>query len=267
MRSRTEATVRDPRGDCRELPRANRTNADREARGASPGNCDTVRGPASRKPTREAGMIPISRAPLRSARHEGKSHDENEGLGRRRRGETPRPLHHRAPRPGPARRRDRDPLLRRLPLRHPPGPRRVGRRDLPDGARPRDRRPGDRRSATAVTRVRRRRPRRRRLPGRLVPRRATPAAHDTEQFCQKGAAFTYNGTEMDRKTPTYGGYSTRIVVDERFVAEDPGRARPGRAPRRSSAPGSPPTRRSGSGTARRATGSASSASAGSATWR
>jgi uncharacterized zinc-type alcohol dehydrogenase-like protein len=38
-----------------------------------------------------------------------------------------------------------------------------------------------------------------------------------EQFCQRGAAMTYNGTEMDRKTPTYGGYSKQIVVDEAFV--------------------------------------------------
>ena len=38
-----------------------------------------------------------------------------------------------------------------------------------------------------------------------------------EQFCEKGAAFTYNGTEMDRKTPTYGGYSSSIVVDEAFT--------------------------------------------------
>jgi len=38
-----------------------------------------------------------------------------------------------------------------------------------------------------------------------------------EQFCEKGAAFSYNGTEMDRKTPTYGGYSSSIVVDEAFT--------------------------------------------------
>ena len=44
-----------------------------------------------------------------------------------------------------------------------------------------------------------------------------PAASGLEQFCEKGTAFTYNGTEMDRKTPTYGGYSTQIVVDEAFV--------------------------------------------------
>ncbi|HET7754741.1 MAG TPA: NAD(P)-dependent alcohol dehydrogenase [Anaeromyxobacteraceae bacterium] len=40
---------------------------------------------------------------------------------------------------------------------------------------------------------------------------------DLEQFCQKGAAMTYNGTEMDRETPTYGGYSNRLVVAERFT--------------------------------------------------
>jgi uncharacterized zinc-type alcohol dehydrogenase-like protein len=40
---------------------------------------------------------------------------------------------------------------------------------------------------------------------------------DLEQFCEKIAAMTYNGTEMDRKTPTFGGYSDRIVVDERFT--------------------------------------------------
>jgi alcohol dehydrogenase (NADP+) len=41
--------------------------------------------------------------------------------------------------------------------------------------------------------------------------------HDLEQFCQKGAAFTYNGTEMDRKTPTFGGYSKQVVVTEGFA--------------------------------------------------
>jgi uncharacterized zinc-type alcohol dehydrogenase-like protein len=40
---------------------------------------------------------------------------------------------------------------------------------------------------------------------------------DLEQFCEVGGAFTYNGTEMDRRTPTYGGYSARVVVHEDFV--------------------------------------------------
>jgi uncharacterized zinc-type alcohol dehydrogenase-like protein len=38
-----------------------------------------------------------------------------------------------------------------------------------------------------------------------------------EQFCEKGSAFTYNGTEMDRTTLTYGGYSSSVVVDEAFT--------------------------------------------------
>ncbi|MFI5181907.1 MAG: NAD(P)-dependent alcohol dehydrogenase [Thermoanaerobaculia bacterium] len=48
-----------------------------------------------------------------------------------------------------------------------------------------------------------------------------PCKRNLEQFCLKGAAFTYNGTEMDRKTPTYGGYSTEIVVTERFTLKIP----------------------------------------------
>jgi uncharacterized zinc-type alcohol dehydrogenase-like protein len=38
-----------------------------------------------------------------------------------------------------------------------------------------------------------------------------------EQHCQKHVSFTYNGTEQDRKTPTFGGYASDIVVDERFA--------------------------------------------------
>ena len=44
---------------------------------------------------------------------------------------------------------------------------------------------------------------------------------DREQFCLRACAFTYNSTEMDRKTPTYGGYSTQIVVTEKFVLRIP----------------------------------------------
>jgi len=44
---------------------------------------------------------------------------------------------------------------------------------------------------------------------------------DLEQFCHKGAALTYNGTEMDRKTLTYGGYSAQLVVTERFALKIP----------------------------------------------
>jgi alcohol dehydrogenase (NADP+) len=38
-----------------------------------------------------------------------------------------------------------------------------------------------------------------------------------EQYCIKGSAQTYNSTEMDRKTPTYGGYSNKYVVDEQYA--------------------------------------------------
>jgi uncharacterized zinc-type alcohol dehydrogenase-like protein len=38
-----------------------------------------------------------------------------------------------------------------------------------------------------------------------------------EQFCKVHCAVTYNGTEMDKTTPTYGGYSDKIVVDEDYA--------------------------------------------------
>jgi uncharacterized zinc-type alcohol dehydrogenase-like protein len=37
-----------------------------------------------------------------------------------------------------------------------------------------------------------------------------------EQYCEKHVSFTYNGTEQDQKTPTFGGYSSQIVVDEKY---------------------------------------------------
>ena len=52
-------------------------------------------------------------------------------------------------------------------------------------------------------------------------RACRPCQADLEQFCVKGNAPTYNGTEMDRTTPTHGGYSTQVVVDERFVLRVP----------------------------------------------
>lgn len=38
-----------------------------------------------------------------------------------------------------------------------------------------------------------------------------------EQYCVKGSAQTYNSTEMDRITPTYGGYSKNYVIDEKYA--------------------------------------------------
>ena len=42
-----------------------------------------------------------------------------------------------------------------------------------------------------------------------------------EQYCEKGMTVTYNGLEKDGKTPTYGGYSKQIVVDENYVLKIP----------------------------------------------
>ena len=42
-----------------------------------------------------------------------------------------------------------------------------------------------------------------------------------EQYCEKHAVQTYNDFELDGKTPTYGGYSERITVLERFVVHIP----------------------------------------------
>lgn len=42
-----------------------------------------------------------------------------------------------------------------------------------------------------------------------------------EQFCKNGLIGTYNSYEKDGKTPTYGGYSTQITVDQDFVLKVP----------------------------------------------
>jgi uncharacterized zinc-type alcohol dehydrogenase-like protein len=38
-----------------------------------------------------------------------------------------------------------------------------------------------------------------------------------EQYCDSGMTGTYNSVERATKAPTYGGYSTRIVVDENYT--------------------------------------------------
>ena len=60
-------------------------------------------------------------------------------------------------------------------------------------------------------------------------RECDPCRRGLEQFCEKGAAWTYNGTEMDRTTPTYGGYSSQIVVAERYALKVPAGLDPARA--------------------------------------
>jgi alcohol dehydrogenase (NADP+) len=52
-------------------------------------------------------------------------------------------------------------------------------------------------------------------------RRCEACRAGEEQYCEPGMTLTYNGYERDGKTPTYGGYSTRITVDENYVLSIP----------------------------------------------
>ena len=42
-----------------------------------------------------------------------------------------------------------------------------------------------------------------------------------EQYCEGHLSVTYNGTEQDKTTPTFGGYSNNIVVDQDYVVSLP----------------------------------------------
>jgi uncharacterized zinc-type alcohol dehydrogenase-like protein len=44
---------------------------------------------------------------------------------------------------------------------------------------------------------------------------------DLDQYCLEGTTLTYNDFERDSKTPTQGGYSDAIVVDENYVLKIP----------------------------------------------
>jgi uncharacterized zinc-type alcohol dehydrogenase-like protein len=52
-------------------------------------------------------------------------------------------------------------------------------------------------------------------------RRCAHCQQGLEQYCLNGNSPTYNGLEQDGVTPTYGGYSRMIVVDEAFVLRVP----------------------------------------------
>jgi alcohol dehydrogenase (NADP+) len=52
-------------------------------------------------------------------------------------------------------------------------------------------------------------------------RRCEACRAGEEQYCEPGMTLTYNGYERDGQTPTYGGYSTRITVDENYVLSIP----------------------------------------------
>jgi uncharacterized zinc-type alcohol dehydrogenase-like protein len=47
-------------------------------------------------------------------------------------------------------------------------------------------------------------------------RRCSSCQAGDEHYCETWLVGTYGGYEMDRKTPTYGGYSKCIVVDENY---------------------------------------------------
>ncbi len=52
-------------------------------------------------------------------------------------------------------------------------------------------------------------------------RECSHCKQDLEQYCLKGMNSTYNGLEKDGVTPTQGGYSDVIVVDENYVLKIP----------------------------------------------
>lgn len=52
-------------------------------------------------------------------------------------------------------------------------------------------------------------------------RTCSSCKQDLEQYCLDGMTGTYNAVERDGKTPTYGGYSNVIVVDENYVLQIP----------------------------------------------
>lgn len=49
----------------------------------------------------------------------------------------------------------------------------------------------------------------------------TACKRDLENYCENGSILTYNGVDRFDGTPTYGGYSERIVVSEKFVLRIP----------------------------------------------
>jgi alcohol dehydrogenase (NADP+) len=48
-----------------------------------------------------------------------------------------------------------------------------------------------------------------------------PCGHGLEQYCENGNTLTYNDVDPHDGMPTYGGYSERIVVSDKFVVKVP----------------------------------------------
>jgi len=48
-------------------------------------------------------------------------------------------------------------------------------------------------------------------------RKCGPCLQGLEQYCVEGPTYTYNSIERDGQTRTQGGYSDKIVVDEKYI--------------------------------------------------
>lgn len=60
-------------------------------------------------------------------------------------------------------------------------------------------------------------------------RQCSQCRQGLEQYCEDHLVLTYSGTEKDQRTPTYGGYSNQIVVDQHYVLRIPPQLAPERA--------------------------------------
>ena len=60
-------------------------------------------------------------------------------------------------------------------------------------------------------------------------RNCRPCRAGREMFCEKGVVFSFDSFDSERKTWTQGGYSSRVVVDERYVLKVPKSLDPARA--------------------------------------
>lgn len=52
-------------------------------------------------------------------------------------------------------------------------------------------------------------------------RQCEACEHGLEQYCAAGSIYTYGGVDLHDRQPTYGGYSERIIVSDRFVLKIP----------------------------------------------
>ena len=48
-----------------------------------------------------------------------------------------------------------------------------------------------------------------------------PCKKGLEQYCEEGATFTYNALDRHDHKPTYGGYSEKLIVSDKFVLKIP----------------------------------------------